>query len=136
MIRALETSASALVAQRTRLDVIAGNMANAFTTQRDGGIEGPYRRRVVSFQEGRGDGEPGVHVNGVFEDPSDFRLSYEPGHPDALKTGPNAGYVRYPNVNLTMEYVDALEATRAYEVNAAMMSVSRSMLTRAIELFA
>ncbi|RMF75369.1 MAG: flagellar basal body rod protein FlgC [Planctomycetota bacterium] len=136
MIRALETSASALVAQRTRLDVIAGNMANAFTTQRDDGVDGPYRRRVVSFQAGREDGAPGVHVERIIEDPSEFRLSYEPGHPDAMKAGPHAGYVRYPNVNLTMEYVDALEATRAYELNVAMMNVSRSMLTRSIELFA
>ncbi len=136
MIRALDVTNSALVAQRVRMDVIAGNMANAFVTaQEDGRIE-PYRRRVVTFTSGDGQGGPGVHVNEVKTDPSEFRLVYDPGHPHAVSEGPLAGYVRYPNVSMTMEYVDALEASRAYEMNVAMMGVTRSMLNRTIELFA
>lgn len=132
MIGALDISGSALVAQRTRLDVIAANMANAFTTrQEDGRIE-PYRRRMVSFASGDGRGGPGVHVDALLLDDRPFELRYEPGHPDA---GPD-GYVRYPNVSLTQEYVDALEASRAYEFNVAVMEVTKAMLRRAINLWA
>ena len=136
MIRALETSASALVAQRIRMDVIAGNIANAFTTSMAGADGVPYQRRVVSFQEGNGRGAQGVHVNEVMLDPSPGEIVYMPGHRDAIKQGPMQGYVRMPNVDLTMEYVDALEASRAYEANVAVMNVSRTMLNQSIELFA
>lgn len=136
MIRALDATRSALVAQRVRMDVIAGNMANAFVTaQEDGKIE-PYRRRVVMFTSGDGTGGPGVHVNEVREDHSPFRMVYDPGHPHAALDGPTAGYVSYPNVSLTMEYIDAIEAGRAYEANIAMMNVTRGMLQQAIQLFA
>lgn len=118
------------------MDVIAGNMANAFTTaQEDGRIE-PFRRRLVTFSASDGEGNPGVHVDDILEDPSAFRLVHDPGHPHAMTSGPQAGYVQYPNVNLTMEYVDALEASRAYEANLALMNVSRGMLQQTIQLFA
>jgi flagellar basal-body rod protein FlgC len=136
MIGALDISGSALVAQRTRLDVIAGNIANAFTTVRDDGQPGPFRRRVVSFAPQRPDGGAGVRVDDVREDAAPPRLRWDPGHPQALKAGPQAGYVQYPNVDITMEYVDALEATRAYEANVAMMNATRNMLQQAIQLFA
>lgn len=136
MIGSLDISASALNAQRTRLDVLAGNIANAFTTaQEDGTIE-PFRRRVVTFARGRDDGGPGVRVAEVFEDPAEFRLVRDPGHPHAIIEGPLAGYVRYPNVNLTMEYVDAMAATRAYEANLAMMNLSKAMIQRTVQLLA
>jgi len=136
MIRSLDISGSALVAQRVRMNVIAGNIANAFTTaQEDGRIE-PYRRRVVTFAAGDEAGGPGVHVGEVLEDPSEFRLVYDPGHPHAIKQGRLAGYVQYPNVNLTMEYVDAMEAARAYEANVAMMNLTKSMLRQALQLLA
>jgi flagellar basal-body rod protein FlgC len=137
MIRALDISSSALVAQRTRLNVIAGNMANAFTTTQEDGTIRPYRRREVSFAAGAAGGDgPGVHVAEILEDPSDFRLVYDPGHPHAIPDGPHAGCVQYPNVNITMEYVDAMEAARAYEANVAVMNVSKSMVREAIQLFA
>jgi flagellar basal-body rod protein FlgC len=137
MIRALEVSSSALVAQRIRLDVVAGNIANAFSTQRDDGVNEPFRRRGVTFESGDATGRgAGVHVAEVFEDPSDYRLEYDPGHPHAIQEGPQAGYVRYPNVDLTMEYVDAVEASRAYEANVAVLNVTRTMLNQSIELFA
>lgn len=136
MIRALDITKSALIAQRTRLDVIAGNMANAYVTQQDDGRIEPYHRRIVSFLTGDGAGGPGVHVGEVRQDPSPPRLVYDPGHPHALKEGPHKGYVRYPNVSTTMEYIDAVEAGRAYEANVAMMSVTKAMIQKAIQLFA
>lgn len=136
MIRAIDTSGSALVAQRIRMDVIAGNMANAFTTAQADGTIGPYRRRVVTLASGAPDGGPGVRVTDVRLDLSPPRMQYDPGHPHALTDGPWAGYVQYPNVNLTMEYIDALEASRAYEANLALLNVSRAMVQQAIGLLA
>ena len=137
MIGALDVSRSALVAQRTRLDVIAGNIANAFTTVQDDGRIEPYRRRFVTLMNAReAGGAAGVKVEAVREDPSAFQLRWDPGSPLAIPNGPQAGYVRYPNVSLTMEYVDALEASRAYEANLAMMNVTRSMIQQAIQVLA
>jgi flagellar basal-body rod protein FlgC len=130
MIRSLEISSSALTAQRVRLDVIAQNMANADVTRQADGTPAPYRRRVALFAAGDGQGGPGVHVAGVAADPSPFKLRHEPTHPDADA----AGYVHLPNVSLTMEYVDALAASRAYEANAAMVNVSRGMIQQAMRL--
>ncbi len=132
MIRALDISGSALAAQRTRLDVIAGNMANAETTRQEDGTHVPYRRRVVSFATGAPDGGPGVHVAEVAQDPSPFRKKYAPGEPDADAEG----NVQLPNVSITMEYVDALTASRAYEANAAMLNVTRSMVQQALRVLA
>jgi flagellar basal-body rod protein FlgC len=132
MIRALDISSSALTAQRTRLDVIAGNLANAEATHQEDGTRIPYRRRFVTFATGDGAGGPGVHVDGVQGDPSPFQARYDPYHPDADPSG----YVQFPNVSLTMEYVDALAASRAYEANVAMMNVTRSMIQQAIRLIA
>jgi flagellar basal-body rod protein FlgC len=136
MIGALDISSSGAVAQRTRLDVIAGNIANAQVTRQDDGTVVPFRRRFVALAPGAEGGGPGVHVADVVDDPSDFQLRYDPGHPDRILEGPLTNYVRYPNVSVTMEYVDALEAARAYEANVAMMGVTRSMVQSAIRLFA
>ncbi len=132
MIGTFDITASALVAQRTRLDVIAGNLANAEVTQQEDGTIRPYRRRFVTFMSGDGAGGAGVHVDAVRADPSPFRAKYDPEHPHADA----AGYVQLPNVSITMEYVDALAASRAYEVNAAMLNVTRTMAQQALRLFA
>ncbi|MFH1745713.1 MAG: flagellar basal body rod protein FlgC [Planctomycetota bacterium] len=136
MIGTFEVSSSAAVAQRTRLDVIAGNIANAQATRQADGTVEPYRRRFVTFMTGDGQGGPGVHVEEVREDPSKFRLEYAPEHPDRLLSGPNKDYVQLPNVNITMEYVDAMAAGRAYEANVAMMNLTRTMVQQALRLFA
>ena len=139
MIRALDTTGSALLAQRTRLNVISGNIANAFTTaQEDGTIE-PYHRRVVTFAPGQASGAgAGVHVEEILEDPTmhEWQWRHDPGHAHAQKDGPHQGYVQYPNVNITMEYVDAMEAARAYEANVAVMRVTKTMVQQSIQLFA
>jgi flagellar basal-body rod protein FlgC len=132
MIRALDISSSALTAQRTRIDVISANMANAEATRQEDGTRIPYRRRLVTFTSGDGNGGPGVHVDTVQLDPSPFQTRYDPGHPDA----DTRGYVQLPNVSLTMEYVDALAASRAYEANVAMMNVTRNMVQQAIRALA
>lgn len=132
MIAALDVSGSALVAQRTRLDVIAGNIAGADVTQQEDGTVVPYRRRVATFMSGDGRGGPGVHVDAVRADPAPFPRRYDPHHPHADP----AGYVQLPNVSITMEYIDALAASRAYEANAAMLNVTRGMIQQAIRLFA
>lgn len=132
MIRALDISSSALVAQRARMDVIAGNVANADATRQEDGTPIPYRRRFLTFTTGDGQGGPGVHVDEIRPDPSPFKMRYDPGHVDADP----AGYIRLPNVDITLEYVDMMAASRAYEVNAAMLSITRNMVQQAIRLFA
>ncbi len=132
MIRSLDISASALTAQRIRLDVISTNMSNAEATRQEDGTPIPYRRRYVTFATGDGAGGAGVHVDTVALDGSPFRQKYDPGHKDA-----NAdGYVQLPNVSITTEYVDAMVASRAYEANAAMLGVTRGMISQAIRLLA
>jgi flagellar basal-body rod protein FlgC len=112
--------------------VITGNLANAQTTRQEDGTRIPYRRRYVTFVPGDGVGGPGVHVDAVRLDPSPFMRKYDPGHQDADARG----YVQLPNVSITMEYMDGLMASRAYEANAAMLNVTRGMMQKAIQLFA
>jgi len=137
MFDTLDISASALYAQRTRMNTIAGNLANAQTTRDAAGKANPYRRRFVLFAPGRPDGSPeGVHVSGVSEDNSDFVMKFDPTHPDAVKTGPGKGFVRYPNVHMMTEFVDAMEATRAYEANVAAMENTKAMIQSALRILA
>src|SRR5437764_1011259 len=74
--------------------------------------------------------KPGVHVANVQVDPSPFQRRFEPGHPDADPQG----YVSYPNIDLSVEYVNALEASRAYEANVSMMEVSKAMINASLRL--
>lgn len=144
----INTAATGLTAQRTRLDVIANNMANVNTTRTTEG--GPFRRSRVVFrprvsqpywrspflptflkeQIGRG-----VRVVKVEKDyDAEVRLVYDPTHPDAIKSGPRQGYVEYPNVNVVNEMVDMISASRAYEANVAIMNGSKSMFLKALEI--
>jgi len=123
---AIDISASALTAERLRLDVIAENLANAGTTRTAEG--GPYRRKVVLFAPRGGVG--GVRVVGIARDPSPFRLRYDPGHPDADA----AGYVRLPNVDVVKEMVDLITATRAYEANVTAIGAAKAMFQRALDI--
>ena len=138
MFDVLDMGASGLQAQRTRMDTIAQNIANANTTRNAAGQAVPYRRRFALFAPGQaGDAaKPGVRVEEIKLDQSPFTKHFEPGHPDAIKTGPDAGYVLYPNVDLAVEYVNALEASRAYEANVTIMEVSKSMLNASLRLIA
>lgn len=134
MFDVLDIGASGLLAQRTRMDTIAQNIANINTTRDAAGRPNPYRRRFAVFAPGQaGDtARPGVHVQQILLDPAAFQKRYEPGHPDA---GPD-GYVQYPNVDLSIEYVNALEATRAYEANITMMDTTKAMMNSTLRLLA
>ena len=132
MFDVLDMGASGLMAQRTRMDTIAGNVANINTTRNEKGEAIPYRRRIAMFQAGTPDGKPGVHVSKIGQDPSPFQLRYEPGNRDADKNG----YVKYPNIDLSIEYVNMLEASRAYEANVTMMETSKAMINSSLRLIA
>lgn len=129
-----DISASGIYAQRVRLDVIANNIANAESTRTAGG--GPYRRQTVTFKAVYEDAvgnrmrPAGVRVEGVNEDPTDYRTVYDPGHPDADASG----YVRMPNVNVVEEMVDMVSATRAYEANIAALNAAKAMISSAIDI--
>ncbi len=136
MFGSLDVSTSGLIAQRVRMDTIAGNVANAQATQRADGQPGPFKRRVAVFAASDGEGGPGVHVSEIREDPSPGKLVYEPGHPHAIQSGPRRGYVEYPNVDLGTEMVNAMLASRAYEANIAAIEVTKSMMSATMRLLA
>jgi len=159
LLRGLSIPASGLSAQRRRVDLISMNIANAETTRTEAG--GPYQRRVLelgaaeSYREGTVGGQPlrrgqidvpevppvgsfheaveqafGVEVLGETVVAGEGALVYEPGHEHADAEG----YVRYPNVDLTRERIDLIEARRAYEANATVFDAMKSMLRRAIQI--
>lgn len=132
MFGSLDVSASALTAQRTRMDTIAGNVANAFTTTRADGQPGPFMRKVTIFSTGDGQGGAGVHVSSIAEDAAPPRMAYEPGHPLADARG----YVAYPNVDMSTEMIDMIEASRAYEANVTAMTATKGMIASSLRLLA
>jgi flagellar basal-body rod protein FlgC len=134
---AIAASASALDAQRARIEVAVSNIANAESTRGPDGQ--PYRRRDVVLQS-----EPiepfsgalnraeaiGVTVNDIVEDQTPFRRRYEPSHPDADAEG----FVATPNVDVPEEMVDMLGAARAYQANLTAINLIRDTIQRALEL--
>lgn len=136
VLRILYTAGSALTAQRLRMDVIANNLANVDTTATPNG--GPYRRETVIFQprsamdsgSGSAAGVGGVQVAGVVNDNRPFNQAYEPGNPQA----DSRGYVSYPNVDLSTEMVDLMEANRAYQANASVIETSKTMVQTTLDL--
>lgn len=141
--RLFEVVGSALDSQRQRLNVIAGNLANAESTRSPNG--GPYVRRDVVFQAttpqkpfsyifASAFGDPteptGVQVTDIVNDDRPFRTVYDPSHPDADKKG----FVQLPNVNPIEEMVNLISATRAYEANLAVMETGKTMTLRALEM--
>ena len=134
MFDALDIPASALTAQRIRIDTIAGNVANIDATRSANGGKTPYQRRFVILAAGQAGntGKPGVHVHSIGMDTSPFRKVYDPGHRDADADG----YVQYPNVDLAIEQVNMIEATRAYEANVTMMDTLKAMINSTLRLIA
>lgn len=135
----LAVNASALAAQRWRLNVISSNLANAETTRTPEG--GPYRRKDVIFVPtrtvfeqmvgGLSAGVPlGVTVGGVVEDPRPPRAVYNPSHPDA----DDSGYLLLPNVNPLEEMVNMMAAARSYEANLEVFNATKAMLLKALEI--
>lgn len=135
-LKSLDISASALTAQRMRMDVISQNIANATTTRTENGT--PYRRRVVVMSEkptafasvlGNATGS-GVVVSQIVEDASDFEYKYDPSHPDANEMG----YVAMPNVDEVEEIIDLMSATRSFEANVTVLNATKSMAMKALEI--
>lgn len=136
MFTALDVSTSGLVAQRARLNAISSNLANISTQVNEAGENKPYQPRFVVFQTDEelrtSGGGNGVKVAAVETSAKPPRLKYEPHHPLA-----NAdGYVAYPNIDLTVEFVDALEATRAYEANVGIIEVTKDLSQNTLRILA
>jgi len=135
---AMEVAASGLSAERTRMNTIASNLANAKTTRTAEG--GPYKRLDPVFEavpiEHQGVVNPlgnavsAVRVNRVQQDQRDPMLVYEPGHPDADANG----YVKYPNVNVVEEMVNMITASRAYEAGVTSIESIKAMARSALAI--
>jgi flagellar basal-body rod protein FlgC len=141
----LNTTASALTAQRLRMDVISSNMANIDTARAElvDGKWQPYRRKTVALQQdgssflshlhqaqGKTDSLNGVKVSRIREDQSPFKLVFDPEHPDAN----DQGYVQMPNVDPLKEMVDLISSTRSYEANVTVFNASKEMLMKTLQL--
>ena len=140
MISALDISTSALVAQRTRLNAISSNLANMSSIRNENGELEPYQARYVVFQTDDSlktkHGAVGVKVSSVETETVEPTYRYQPGHPHAIKEGKWKGYVAYPKVNMNTEFVDALEATRAYEANIGVMEVTKNLGEQTLRILA
>ncbi len=142
-------SSSGMDAQRTRVNVVSANIANAQTTHTKDG--GPYKKQNVVFEEilmqsqqktqiqnnstvmnKQGVDIPvsGVGVRTILESKDEAQMKYEPGHPDANKDG----YVAYPNINPVVEMVDLIEAMRSYEANVSAFTAHKNIDTKTIEI--
>nr|NJM03460.1 flagellar basal body rod protein FlgC [Desulfobacula sp.] len=161
LLNASKISGTALAAHRTKLNVIAENLANVDTTRTKEG--GPYRRKMVVFKaedidsfksvverkqekqekwgielspiefdsEKKPDKGTGVNVDQIIRSQEDFRLVYNPAHPDA---DPETGYVKMPNVDHLTEIADMLVAKRSYEASTTALSATKDMILKALEI--
>lgn len=149
LFQGINTSASALTANRLRMDTIASNIANAETTRANfvNGVWQPYRRKMVELSPKSGEsfenllqaavgnvtgqnGSQGVRVTAIKEDETEFKLVYDPSHPDADKEG----YVLMPNVDVMKEMVDMISASRSYEANITALNATKNMMMKALEI--
>lgn len=142
--------ASGMTAQQLRLDIVAENVTNSNTTRVENG-EGPYRRKMVVFEalSGKDDFRAamarasqglapnvgyetagGVHVAQIAEDPTDFKLVYDPTHPDANEDG----YVQLPNVDMVKEISDAIAASQAFSSNVTAFNTLKSVISKGLEI--
>ena len=140
MLGALDISTSALVAQRTRLNAISGNVANMSSLTDETGKANPYRARQVVFETdsslATNDGATGVRVSEIKSDAAEPLYRYQPNHPLAITDGEHKGYVAYPNIDLTTQMVDALESTRAYEANVGVMEITKDLSRETLSIIA
>ena len=143
LFKIFSISGSAMAAQRSRMSVVAGNMANTETTRTPDG--GPYRRRDVIFRSVPGEGEfseqladitdrrgeiQGVEVVGIRQSARPPRKIFDPNHPDAN----TEGYVSLPDINPIEEMVDMLSAVRSYEANLSAYNMTKSLIRRILDI--
>ncbi|NLD37383.1 MAG: flagellar basal body rod protein FlgC [Desulfatiglans sp.] len=141
LIKCMDIAASGMTSQRTRLNVISMNLANANTTKTADGT--PYKRKTAIFrtvpinstfeerlQNTMNKKIYGVEVKNIVPVDTPFKQLYDPTHPDA----DDKGYVHLPNVNLVEEMVAMLDANRAYEANASAIRAAKDMATKALEI--
>lgn len=135
LISGIDITSSALDAQKTRLDIVAQNIANAQTTRGPDGL--PYKRQMVSFETelvkrlgSDGVSLPRVKVTGITPDQRPGQKIFDPQHPHADRSG----LVTLPNVNLAHEMVDLISATRVYEANLSVARNSKQMAMKALEM--
>ncbi len=129
LFTAMDISASGMRAQRTRMNVISSNIANAHTTRTAEG--GPYQRRDVVFRENTFEQElSSVDVEEIVTDPRQGNRIFEPDNPDADENG----YVTMPNVNMMEEMVNMIGATRAFEANTAAVKAQKDMALKALAI--
>ncbi len=142
IFNAMNVSASGMTAQRTRMDIIAQNIANVNTTRDENGDV--YKRQTVVFAENTN--APfdrvlsnrletykanGVKITAIVEDNTEGAMAYDPSHPDADENG----YVTLPNVNTVTEMTNLIDASRSYEANATAFNASKSIAMKGLELF-
>ncbi|WP_326910451.1 flagellar basal body rod protein FlgC [Sedimentibacter sp. MB31-C6] len=140
-LQSLNISGSGLTAQKFRMDIIAENIANIDTTRTEAG--GPYRRKMIVLSSTGSNNFKnmlinnldehkvgGVEVSDIVEDQSEFKLVYNPEHPDADENG----YVNMPNVDSLKETVDMMEAYRAYQANVTALNTMKQMASKALEI--
>jgi flagellar basal-body rod protein FlgC len=129
---------SGMSAQRTRMNIVSSNLANAQTTRTEEG--GPYRRKdpvFASTPASANAADPafeaalkGVAVSDVVDDPTPFPVIHDPGHPDADANG----FVQLPNVNVVEEMVNMITAARSFEANVSAMQTLQQMVNRSLEI--
>lgn len=148
LFTSINIAATGMSVERLRTDVISNNIANATTTRTQEG--GAYRKQSVivepiassnpqwrfPFVDSELDNEPGkgVRVREIVKDSEQGRMVYDPSHPDAIQSGPNKGYVEYPNVNIVNEMVNMISANRAYEANSSVIQGGKEMFASALEI--
>jgi len=141
LIQSMDISASGMKAQRTRLNVISMNLANANTTRTEDGS--PYRRKTSLFQtvpvadtfaaklqDSLDEKIYGIKVSDIVPVEGEFKKVFDPSHPDADESG----FVFMPNVNLVQEMVQMLNANRSYEANVTAVKTAKDMAMRALEI--
>lgn len=148
LFTSINIAATGMSVERLRTDVISNNIANATTTCTQEG--GAYRKQSVivepiassnpqwrfPFVDSELDNGPGkgVRVREIVKDSEQGRMVYDPNHPHAIQSGPNKGYVEYPNVNIVNEMVNMISANRAYEANSSVIQGSKEMFASALEI--
>jgi len=148
MFNSINIAATGMSVERLRTDVISDNIANASTTRTQDG--GAFKKAIVKlrpiadanpiwnnpFTPNSLDNGPGkgVKVSEIVKDTSEGKFVYDPEHPDAIKSGPHAGYVEYPNVNIVNEMVNLIASSRAYEANSSVVQGSKEMFSSALEI--